>query len=207
MSIITFLNNDKVTLASSKIVYSEDDVGNIESLVSKATELTQLLDKESVRVEQAELSGYDAGYEKGQTKGYDAALEHIAIKLITLAREAEDTRDKLEQSAGDLALKIVRRIANDLGTEQTLASLAATAAKELVPREAVTLRVSVSNLEKVREAILSTPTRSHRIPDITGDPTLLDDECVLDTEFGQIKADLETQLRVYKEHFYAYRQR
>jgi len=168
-------------LASSKIVYSEDDVGNIESLVSKATELTQLLDKESVRVEQAELSGYDAGYEKGQTKGYDAALEHIAIKLITLAREAEDTRDKLEQSAGDLALKIVRRIANDLGTEQTLASLAATAAKELVPREAVTLRVSVSNLEKVREAILSTPTRSHRIPDITGDPTLLDDECVLDT--------------------------
>jgi len=194
MSIITFLNNDKVTLASSKIVYSEDDVGAIDSLVSKASELTRLLDKESVRIEQAELAGYDA------------ALEHIAIKLITLAREAEETRSQLEQSAGDLALRIVRRIANDLGPEHTLASLAATAAKELVPREAVTLRVSVANLEKVRESILSTPARSHRIPDISGDPTLLDNECVLDTEFGQIKADLETQLRVYKEHFYAHRQ-
>jgi len=207
MSIITFLNNDKVTLASSKIVYSEEDVGNIDSLVTKANELTQLLDKEKIRIEQAELAGHDAGYEKGQAKGYDTALEHIAIKLITLAREAEETRDRLEQSAGELALKIVRRIASDLGPEHTLASLAATAAKELVPREAVTLRVSVANLEKVREAVLAIPSRSHRIADIAGDPTLQDDECVLDTEFGQIKADLETQLRVYEEHFYAYRQR
>jgi len=206
MSIITFLNNDKITLASSKIVYHEDDAADIDALVRKGTELTALLDKEKVRIEQAELAGHEAGYEKGQAKGYDAALEHIAIKLITLAREAEETRDKLEHSAGELALKIVRRIAGDLGTENTIASLAATAAKELVPREAVTLRVSVANLEKVRESVMSTPSRSHRIPDITGDPTLNDQDCILDTEFGQIKADLETQLRVYKEHFYAYRQ-
>lgn len=207
MSIITFLNTDQVTLASSKIVYSAKDVGDIESLVDEADRLSKLYAKESVRIEQAELSGYESGYETGQAKGYDAALEHIAIKLITLAREAEETRDQLEQSAGELAIKIVRRIAQDLGPEKVLASLATTAAKELVPREAVTLRVSVANLEKVRDDLMSSPARAHRIPDIAGDPTLTDEECILDTEFGQIKADLNTQLRVYQEHFYAQRQR
>jgi len=204
MSIVTFLNKEKLTAVSDKLVYTGEESLDLQTLFVKASKLADLLESEEARIEAAREKAYETGYEQGQSEGYEAALGHIAVKLIELAKEADEMRDKMERKTGELALQIVTKIAEDIGTPETLAALAASAAKQLVPREPVILRVSVSNLEKVREVVLASANFNSRISEVTGDPGLQFDDCILETEYGQIKANLQTQLDALKEHFNTY---
>ncbi len=203
MSHITFLSNSDLMLASGNVVFSRDETLHLDSVADYATRLSVLFGEEQRRVKEAESSAYEQGFEKGQAEGYDAALGHIAVKLLALSKEADQVRDQLERTAGDLALDIVQKIAEHIAPQKTLTALAATAARQLVSKEPVILRVSVQNLEGVRDTVVSSPHFAKRITEVSGDPSLSDDECVLETEFGQIKAGLDVQLKSLREHFSA----
>jgi len=159
-----------------------------------------VLKNEKDMLEDSFQTGYDSGFEKGQTEGYDAALEHIAVKLVVLAKEAHEARLELENKAGVLATKIVEKIATDLGPRKTIAALAKSAASNLVPREPVILRVHPDNTAYVSDEV--SPSSTH-IVEVMPDPSLSETDCVLETEFGRIKADMNTQLKVLREKLYA----
>lgn len=202
MALITFLNNERLTLGSSKLVYEPDELNSLTSVIEQAEILQNIFSTESEKIEDASRAGYDAGYEKGQAEGYEAALEHIAVKLVVLAKEANASRDQLEDSAGNIAIRIVEKIASDLGEKETIAALARSAAKDMVSREPVILRVHPNNLSYMEEQVLQPEHSTAGIIDVVSDPGLSEKDCVLETEFGQIKADLETQLKVLAERMY-----
>lgn len=203
MSLITFIsNNELTTLTSGKVVFTSKEAPHFNDAVKCAAHLSQLLADEEARIAKAETSAYEQGFEKGQTDGYEAALGHIAAKLLALSKEADQVREKLEKSAGDLALDIVYKISEHIAPQQLLTALAAKAAAQLVSREPVNLRVSVRNLESVRDTVLSSTNFSNRISEVSGDPALDDNECVLETEFGQIKAGLDVQLKSLRQQFH-----
>lgn len=200
MSIVTFLHKEKLTVNTGKLVYSPGESLDLHTLFVEASRLSELLEQEEARIEAAEKQAYDKGYELGQAQGYEAALEHIAVKLVALSKEADDTRRALESKSSELALSIVERIADEMGTAKTLSALAASAARQIVPREPVVLRVSVENLESVEDLIQSKPAYRDSITEVTGDPSLKNDDCILETEFGQIKANLDTQLHALRAY-------
>lgn len=200
MSLITFINNEKLTIATDKLVYEPDEIRSVHNVVGQAAALMDVLKNEKDMLEDSFQTGYDRGFEKGQTEGYDAALEHIAVKLVVLAKEAHEARLELENKAGVLATKIVEKIATDLGPRKTIAALAKSAASNLVPREPVILRVHPDNTAFVSDEV--SPSSTH-IVEVMPDPSLSETDCVLETEFGRIKADMNTQLKVLREKLYA----
>jgi len=202
MSLITFINSDRVTLASNKLVYEAEAVNSLTNVLEQADVLQEMFDAEKEKIECAVKAGHESGYEQGQTEGYEAALEHIAVKLVVLTKEANAARDELEASAGNIAVKIVQKIAADLGSEKTIAALAKSAAKEFVQREQLVLRVHPDNLPYMREKLLEPENQSARIVDVVSDSELGKDDCVLETEFGRVKADLQTQLKVLQGKMY-----
>jgi len=201
MAIVTLYRGDKVSLESDEIVVPSDDVALLGSMVEQAAELQNLLGEEKSRIERAESAGYEVGYEKGQNDGYEAALEHIAVKLIAVGKEANAVREALEQQSGHLALKIVQKIATEIGSGPTIAALAASAAKQLVPREPITLRVSPANEQTVKDTVSGAVNTFKQIVEVSVDSALSDDDCVIETEFGQIKAGLDIQLSAFREKF------
>lgn len=202
MSLITFLNTDRATVATRKLVYQPDEVSALTNVLDQAVHLQSLIDTEDERIEAAANQGQEQGYEKGQEQGYEAALEHIAVKLVVLSKEANAARDALEESAGDIAIKIVKKIAADIGSKEMIAALARSAASELVPKEPVVLRVHPDNEAYMEEQVLQPEVPTARIVDVVGDYSLSEDDCVLETEYGRIKADLQTQLTVLREKLY-----
>jgi len=202
MSIITLFNDDRVTLASERLILSADEISGMQTVMQHADTLQTLALNEEARVAQAEANGYEGGYEKGQSEGYEAALEHIAFKLVALAKEANEVRDRIEGQSASLALKIVEKIAEDIGPADTVAALAASAARQLVPREPVVLRVHPNHEQYLKEKIAGSTEAFKQIVEISPDLLLEETDCVLETEFGQIKASLDIQIRVFREKFH-----
>lgn len=202
MSLITFLNTERLTVATRKLVYKPDEINAVTNVVHQAESLQELLDYENDRVEAAIKQGRVDGYERGQEEGYEAALEHIAVKLVVLAKEANVTRESIENSAGDLAIRIVEKIATDVGRKEMIVALARTAASELTPKEPIVLRVHPENVQHMEENSDHLDGAATRIVNVVGDYSLGEDDCVLETEFGQVKADLQTQLKVLREKMY-----
>jgi len=202
MALITFVNNERLTLGSSKLVYEADEINSLSNVIDQAKALENLFLIEEEKIEQSTREGYDSGYEEGQSKGYEAALEHIAVKLVVLAKEANAARDVLEKSAGDIAIKIVEKIASEVGDKEMIAALARSAAKDMIAQEPIVLRVHPDNYEHMEQKILESEGSNTRIVDVIADPALTGTDCVLETEYGRIKADLKTQLKVLAERMY-----
>jgi len=202
MALVTFLNTEQLTLATRKLVYEPDEISSLTSVIEQANLLQEIFATESDKVDAAVKEGHEAGYEKGQEEGYEAALEHIAVKLIMLAKEANATRESIEESAGNIAIKIVEKITSDIGSKETVLALAKSAASEFVPGESIVLRVHPDNQPYIHEKLLESEQPASRFVEVVGDPVLSLDDCVLETEYGQIKADLKTQLKVIREKMY-----
>ncbi len=202
MALITFINNERLTMGSSQLVYGPEEINSLYSVIEQAELLQDIFSTEIEKTEAACKAGYEAGYEEGQTEGYEAALEHIAVKLVVLAKEASSARDELEESAAKIALKIVEKIAGEVGTKEMIAALAQSAAKDMVSREPVVLRVHPENFEYMKREGIRRDQPASRIVEVVSDPGLSQMDCVLETEFGQIKAGLQTQLKVLSERLY-----
>ncbi|MEM7257501.1 MAG: FliH/SctL family protein [Pseudomonadota bacterium] len=202
MASLTFLQNRNFTLSSNSLVYNPDEVNALQSILEQAGEIHRLLTEEQTLIDQAKEKGYDEGYESGQSAGYEAALEHIATKLVTLAKEANAAREELRHSAGDIAIKIVDKIATEIGSRETVKALALSAAKQLTGTEAIVLQVHPDNKAYLIEELLKVNGNTHNIVDVVADPDLGTQDCVLETEYGHIKAGLATQLKVMRNQFY-----
>lgn len=202
MASLIFLQNRNFTLSSNSLVYDPEEVNTLQSVLDQAGEIHRMLDNEKSLIEEAKEKGYNEGYESGQSDGYEAALEHIATKLVTLAKEANAAREELRHSAGDIAIKIVDKIATEIGNRDTVKSLAVTAARQLTGSEAIVLHVHPDNKEYLIDELLKSNGSTLNIVDVVADPELSDTDCVLETEYGHIKAGLQTQLKVMRGQLY-----
>ena len=204
MALLTLYHSGDVTLASDRIVYAPDELAHAGSMIEQAEALGRLTDAERERIDAAERAAHEAGAERGRAEGYEAALEHIAVKLVSLAKEAGEARERLRGQGAELALGIVRKIARDLGPADTVAALAASAARQLAPHEPVVLRVHPDVEEGVRERLAAIGGPTVGEIELAADPGLGPGDCTLETEFGQVRAGLELQLEVLREKFYGH---
>ena len=171
MTLIALVNTSRVTLATDELVVPAEQVRSLTDAIEAARELSSLHERESARLRAAEEEARERGWHEGFAEGDEKAAERLSERLVTLGERAEREREALRRQATGNALDIVRRIAATLGEADTLAALAAEAARELIPSGGVTVQVRPDMVEPVRArlAVTACGQRSGQSGEIGGD--------------------------------------
>jgi len=131
----------------------------------------------------------DQGFAEGRQLGEAAAAGDVRTRLFDLEVKAAQMRAAQRAEAARLAIEVVRRIAGELGSETVVSALAEKAARDLAPDTKATVKVSPA----VQAAVAERLARFDGLT-VAADPSLSDDDCVVETSFGVIRAGLKTQL-------------
>jgi type III secretion protein L len=132
------------------------------------------------------------GYEAGRRAALAAAAERLAATELRAARYLAS----LDAAVVELVLGAVRRIVPTLDPAEVVAAAAAAALREMRAERWLRIRVHPDARAGV-EARLRAAAREHRPPEfaqLVDDPELDARACVLESEVGQVHADLELQL-------------
>jgi len=196
MNLVTLVNTEGVMLSSGKLVYAVDETHALRSSVATAEALATLLSDSEARVARAADEGRSSGYEAGRAVGLEEIRNTLATEMTRLADQARQAQEVMQAEAVTLAMQIVRRIAADLAPEDSLLALAQSAAQECREEQSVVLRVHPWRLRAVQEKITlrAAAGKDLLITDAVADASLPESGCVLETRFGAIVADLDTQL-------------
>jgi len=192
VSFLLWQRDAAVGIGSGRRVFRAAEV----PLLADAQRLCDRLNSEYAAAEQriaaAAAAGRDAGYAKGWEEGRTAARESTAAELTELAEKVAREGTRLRDDVAALALGVVRKLVGHLQPEELLASLAATAARDMLPGVSIALVVHSSRADGVRNAVAGLA------PEVTcevrGDPAIPVDTCRLETEHGTTDASLAAQL-------------
>lgn len=203
MSIICLLDNPEVVIASGKRVFSAADTGALLSIAESANQLQSTVNGEEDRIAQAEKQACERGREEGIAQGRQIATAELAQTRLALMDKANAEIGQVREDVLSLALQVVRKIADGVATEDMLYSLASTAAQECLPSKSIILKVHPNCVEGVKKRLSEHQLASdtpHPISSVVADEDLELDACALETDAGQVCADLDTQLGVLEKH-------
>jgi len=203
VNIICLLDNPEVVIASGKRVFSAEETGALLSLADSANRLEESVKSEDSRIKQAEQDACERGREEGLAQGRQIATAELAKTSLSLVDQANDELGQVRKEVLSLALQVVRKIADGVATEDMLFALANTAAQECLPSKSVVLKVHPDSVDGVKQRLSdqqATSDTNHPIHSVVADEDLDQKACVLETDAGQVCADIDTQLSVLEKH-------
>ena len=194
MSLVTLFSNEHGFLATDQLVYSAQELSQLQAAGDLASQLYTSIAAQNKRTEQARKEGYQAGFELGQRQAQVEAKQQLQQTILQL--NADYQRDCADQQKAcvSLAVDIVRKIAGNVADADWLYAEASTAAAELVDQTGLTLRVHSSRYADVRNKL----SENDSFERVVADENLQPDACCIDTRYGTVDVDLETQLEQVK---------
>lgn len=190
MSLVSLFSDERGFLATDQLVYGADDIHRIQDAAKMAAQLSAAIHDQDQINKTAQSTGFDAGYEQGSQQ---AATEHAKIyeqTLINLHHAYQRDVAAQQKACATLAVDVVRKIAGQVAPADWLYAEASTAAAELVDQTGLVLRVHSSQLANVSERFANSTIFERVVADETVEP----DACSIDTRYGKIDVDLETQI-------------
>jgi flagellar biosynthesis/type III secretory pathway protein FliH len=200
---ISLIQNEDVTLVMDDLVIPAADVAHFVSFSDASEAVSRLGTTMQSRIEAAEKTGFEKGFGMGRTQGLEKAGAEVSQHLLMLQEKAARQERRMQDSVAQLAVQIVRKIAENLGPAETVAALAATASRELLTGGWLVVQVHPSVLEIV-EANLAYLQNDPEIVcrvEIRADESLKPFDCLLETEFGTTVAGLDGQLESLEKIF------
>lgn len=176
--------------------------------ITEANELATTLQQ------QAQQSGYDEGYQRGSTDGEQAALaqmkQHIEDAVVTAQRilsTAEQQAQAIvigaEREIVEIALAIARTILVREVSENpmTVLPIVRAALDKIRDQDQINIRVHPEDYELVLQARrdLQMIVGKEQAIRITADQTVSAGGCVIDTAYGSVDAQIDTQLEVVRK--------
>lgn len=190
MSLVSLFSDEHGFLATDQFVFTADQVHKLQDSAAMAAELSAALDDQNQINESARLAGFNAGFEQGSLQAvaeHTAEFEQILVKLHQ-AYERDVAAQ--QQTCAALAVDVVRKIAGQIAPADWLYAEASTAAAELVDQTGLVLRVHSSQFAGVSERVLNSDVFER----VIADESVAPDACSIDTRYGKIDVDLETQI-------------
>ncbi|MFS0737206.1 hypothetical protein ABC347_09165 [Sphingomonas sp. 1P06PA] len=129
------------------------------------------------------------GHAEGLAAGRAEARKESEAALFQLTVKAAAERRQQHADVTALAIEVVRRIAQELGPEMTVAAIADRATADLLPDSVATVRVSPAAVAATEQRLASRPGLR-----VEGDAALAATDCIVETALGTTRAGLETQL-------------
>ncbi len=218
MSFVTLINEEKLSFSTDQLIIPAQNVALFNDVLDANKNLTKILYEFEQRVEDAEKKGFEAGFEKGRQDGMDFSRREIAEQLTSIAIRSQRQQQSMKDSIVKLAMQIVRRIADNFGAQEVVATLAKKAVEDLVASDFLVLYVHPSVIDKVKarlncgllneikgsvenNKVETSYSSSNKIPyvDIRTDDDLSPFDCQINTEFGTTIAGLDYQLECLTE--------
>lgn len=190
MSLFSLFSDERGFLASDQLVYAPEEIQSLHASANMAAELSAAIDDQSNINKVAQSAGFTAGYEQGALQ---ASTEHAAVlqkKLLELQQAYQSDIAAQKETCASLAIDIVRKIAGQIAPANWLYAEASTAAAELVDQAGLVLRVHSSQYASVSERVAD----GHVFERVIADETVAADACSIDTRYGKIDVDIETQI-------------
>lgn len=191
MSFLAVHRGAHTSLATDQLWLAGDEV----TQVARAGELLQRLEQLVVMREAELAAAREAARAEGRAEGRAQALAIEGPRLWDAwdqaARQAGADQQALRQAVVTLALRVVQRIAADLGPESMVAALAEQAAESLAPDGAAVLRVHPDVAAAVRLRVAASPG----VLEVKADETLGRWDCAFETPAGRVLAGLPLQLQ------------
>jgi flagellar assembly protein FliH len=149
----------------------------------------------------ADAAAFAAGYERGQHDAR-AAVEEMAATLARSVEEIAEFRGRLqrqyERELLELTLDVARKVLCAEVTERpgVWLSMIEEAARQIVSRETVRIRVPATLAAFLREHFAELRARLDGVQDleVMEDPTLGDGACVIETRLAEADLGIDTQL-------------
>jgi flagellar biosynthesis/type III secretory pathway protein FliH len=133
--------------------------------------------------------------ERAHSDGIEAGRRMFLAAIVSLEQRVAAMRQDESERALTLALAIVRHIAPRLGKRKLVAELARQAVQAAQAEQELVIRVHPRHVDAVRAAIQEAlPAGRSAIASVSGQDSLDEFDCVVDTDLGRVYAGLEQQL-------------
>lgn len=190
MSLVSLFSDERGFLATNQLVYTADQIQRIQDVTAMAAELSATIDDQNQINESARIAGFKAGVEQGAQQAIAEHEKEFELTLRDLHKAYERDVAAQQEACATLAVDIVRKIAGQIAPADWLYAEASTAAAELVDRTGLVLRVHSSELADVSARVVSSDVFER----VMADESLAPGACSIDTRYGSIDVDLETQI-------------
>ena len=169
-------------------------------------------DQLRLKEEEIQRQAYEKGFQKGQEDGRKAAHEETAPMLRALETTLSELdgirsriKQQLEREVVELALHVARKVIHhELSvSDEALLCVLKEAMTHLEDPEKISIRLNPADLRRLREAgeriqtAFDNPESIH----FEEDPGIESGGCYIHTEYGDIDARLEEQMRHIEEAF------
>jgi type III secretion protein L len=197
MSYLLWQRDRNVGLGSSRVVLRAAEVPLLANAQLLRDRLEQLNEDAAQRIAAAEQDARVQGYVQGREQATLEARDEISQAVLELAQKAAQSREALRGEVAALALQVVRKVLGQLPAEGVLTALAETAARDMLPAQALTLVVPADQCEAVRAQLAAAADADAAQPrfDVQPDADCQPGVCRIETEFGTVDASLEAQLK------------
>ena len=200
MSLVTLFSDEHGFLATDQLVYTADQMHRLHDAASMAAKLSNAISDQNQMNEAAQSEGFRAGYELGVQQALVESNKQLEQTLAKLHQAYNRDVGLQQEACASLAVDIVRKIAGQVAPADWLCAEATTAAAELVDQTGLVLRVNSAQLDSVQERLAGNPMFER----IVADEAVAIDGGSIDTRYGKIDVDLETQiervLSLFAEH-------
>lgn len=197
MSYLLWQRDRNLGLGASRVVLRAAEVPLLADAQSLRDKLEQLNEDAAQRITTAEQDARVQGYVQGREQAAREAQDEVAGAIVVLQQKAALAREQMRGEVAALALQVVRKVLGQVPAEGVLAALAATAARDMVPAQTLTLIVHPEQCDAVRAQLAGFDNGDGAQPrfDVQPDADCREGYCKIETEFGTVDASLEAQLK------------
>jgi len=190
MSLVSLFSDTHGFLATDQLVYTADQLQEFQDAHGLAESLAAALVDQHRINETAKSDGFNSGYEQGKRQAKEESRLAIEQAKIELHQAYQNDVLAQREACAKLAIDIVRKIAGQVAPVDWLYAEASTAAGELIDQTGLILRVHGNHFASVSERV-AIDTLFDRV---VADESIAPDACRIDTRYGTIDVDLETQM-------------
>lgn len=197
MSYLLWQRDRNLGLGAARVVLRAAEVPLLADAQALRDRLEQMNEEAAARIAAAEQDARVQGYVQGREQALREAQDEMAGAIVALQQKTGQEHDRIRGEIAALALQVVRKVLGQVPVEGALTALAATAARDMVPAQTMTLVVHPDRCDAVRAQLAALADADPAQPrfDVIGDPECRDGVCRIETEFGTVDASLDAQLK------------
>lgn len=192
MSFVTLFSDERGFIATDQLVYSKEEVSHLNNALASAHQLSDRISQQQFHLDQASEKGFAEGALRGQESAELEGKEAVAKQLLELQQRYDTEVQEIRESCANLAVDIVRKIAGDIKPVDWLYAEATTAAKDLLEKDHLVLRVHHSKVDELNARLSSDD--ANPFAHVIADESMEIDACSIETRHGRIDVGLNSQI-------------
>ncbi|HOT59420.1 MAG TPA: flagellar assembly protein FliH [Spirochaetales bacterium] len=188
----------------------EAELAAEKALADAEQKIKEMERQAQARINEITNEAYKKGFEQGREEGFKAEkaeLERLIQRLHTIIERTLDKREEIlnntESQIVELVLLISRKVVKTISENQksVIISNIAQALRKLKTRSDIIIRVNIADLQLASEHLkeFTDMVENAKNISIVEDTTVDKGGCIIETDFGEIDARIQSQLNELEE--------